>query len=178
MAIELDPGRPASSRSVSITFGHVRSPTTWGSARLMPSMKPLRKRVYAQQLCGMVRLIGQSPSERLGRTFIVENKPAAASNLATGTLVHALPDDYLLADSRATGERPFSISRHTAGRAGEPASACRRNIRRTKGRLHREAASWGHRRATRKNGCRNGASIGTRNRHHPVVQARSLGPPT
>ena len=70
MAIELDPGRPASSRSVSITFGHVRSPTTWGSARLMPSMKPVRKRVYAQQLCGMVRLIGQSPSERLGRTFL------------------------------------------------------------------------------------------------------------
>ena len=69
MAIELDPGRPASSRSVSITFGHVRSPTTWGSARLMPSMKPLRKRVYAQQLCGMVRLIGQSPSDGLVAHF-------------------------------------------------------------------------------------------------------------
>ena len=37
------------------------------------------------------RLIGQWLSERLGQPFIVENRPGAASNLATEAVVHAPP---------------------------------------------------------------------------------------
>ena len=42
------------------------------------------------------RLIGQRLSERLGQSFVVENRPGAASNLATETVVHAPPDGHTL----------------------------------------------------------------------------------
>jgi tripartite-type tricarboxylate transporter receptor subunit TctC len=42
------------------------------------------------------RLIGQWLSERLGRQFVIENRPGAASNLATETVVQAPPDGYTL----------------------------------------------------------------------------------
>ena len=42
------------------------------------------------------RLIGQRLSERLGQSFVVENRPGAASNLATETVVHATPDGHTL----------------------------------------------------------------------------------
>src|SRR5215470_16792094 len=42
------------------------------------------------------RLIGQCLSERLGQTFIIENKPGAAGNLATAAVVRANPDGYTL----------------------------------------------------------------------------------
>jgi tripartite-type tricarboxylate transporter receptor subunit TctC len=42
------------------------------------------------------RLIGQWLSERLGRQFVIENRPGAASNLATQTVVQAPPDGYTL----------------------------------------------------------------------------------
>jgi tripartite-type tricarboxylate transporter receptor subunit TctC len=44
----------------------------------------------------IARLIGQWLSERLGRPFVVENRPGAASNIATEAVVHALPDGYTL----------------------------------------------------------------------------------
>ena len=44
----------------------------------------------------MARLIGQWLSERLGQQFIVENRPGAASNIATEAVVHAPPDGYTL----------------------------------------------------------------------------------
>jgi tripartite-type tricarboxylate transporter receptor subunit TctC len=44
----------------------------------------------------MARLIGQWLSERLGRQFIVENRPGAGTNIATETVVNALPDGYTL----------------------------------------------------------------------------------
>jgi tripartite-type tricarboxylate transporter receptor subunit TctC len=40
------------------------------------------------------RLIGQWLSERLGQSFIVENRPGAGSNIGTELVVHALPDGY------------------------------------------------------------------------------------
>jgi len=40
----------------------------------------------------MARLIGQWLSERLGQQFIVENRPGAASNIATEAVVNAPPD--------------------------------------------------------------------------------------
>jgi tripartite-type tricarboxylate transporter receptor subunit TctC len=42
------------------------------------------------------RLMGQWLSERLGRQFVIENRPGAGSNLATETVVHAAPDGYTL----------------------------------------------------------------------------------
>ena len=42
------------------------------------------------------RLMGQWLSERLGRKFVIENRPGAASNLATQTVVQAPPDGYTL----------------------------------------------------------------------------------
>ena len=44
----------------------------------------------------MARLIGQWLSERLGQQFIVENRPGAASNIATEAVVNAPPDGYTL----------------------------------------------------------------------------------
>jgi tripartite-type tricarboxylate transporter receptor subunit TctC len=44
----------------------------------------------------MARLLGQSLSERLGRQFIIENRPGAASNIATEVVVRAPPDGYTL----------------------------------------------------------------------------------
>jgi tripartite-type tricarboxylate transporter receptor subunit TctC len=44
----------------------------------------------------VARLIGQSLSERLGQPFIIENRPGAASNIATDAVVHAPADGYTL----------------------------------------------------------------------------------
>ena len=44
----------------------------------------------------VARLIGQWLSERLGQQFIVENRPGAASNIATEAVVNAPPDGYTL----------------------------------------------------------------------------------
>ena len=44
----------------------------------------------------IARLIGQWLSERLGQQFIVENRPGAASNIATEAVVRAAPDGYTL----------------------------------------------------------------------------------
>jgi tripartite-type tricarboxylate transporter receptor subunit TctC len=42
------------------------------------------------------RLVGQWPSERLGRQFITENKTGAAGNIAAEYVVNATPDGYTL----------------------------------------------------------------------------------
>src|SRR5258708_2633611 len=42
------------------------------------------------------RLIGHWLSERLGQSFIIENRPGAGSNLATEAAVQASPDGYTL----------------------------------------------------------------------------------
>jgi tripartite-type tricarboxylate transporter receptor subunit TctC len=44
----------------------------------------------------LARLIGQWLSERLGRPFIVENRPGANTNIATEAAVRASPDGYTL----------------------------------------------------------------------------------
>jgi tripartite-type tricarboxylate transporter receptor subunit TctC len=48
------------------------------------------------------RLIGQWLSERLGQTFIIENRPGAGSNLATEMVVRARPDGYTLLEATST----------------------------------------------------------------------------
>jgi tripartite-type tricarboxylate transporter receptor subunit TctC len=42
------------------------------------------------------RLIGQWLSERLGQSFVTENRPGAGGNIGTETVVHASPDGYTL----------------------------------------------------------------------------------
>jgi tripartite-type tricarboxylate transporter receptor subunit TctC len=44
----------------------------------------------------VARLIGQSLSERLGQSFVIENRSGAASNIATEAVVRAAPDGYTL----------------------------------------------------------------------------------
>jgi tripartite-type tricarboxylate transporter receptor subunit TctC len=44
----------------------------------------------------IMRVMGQALSERLGQQFVVENRPGAASNIATDMVVKAPPDGYTL----------------------------------------------------------------------------------
>jgi tripartite-type tricarboxylate transporter receptor subunit TctC len=44
----------------------------------------------------VARLLGQWLSERLGRPFVIENRPGAGGNVGTEAVVHAPPDGYTL----------------------------------------------------------------------------------
>ena len=44
----------------------------------------------------LARLLAQWLSERLGQQFIIENRPGAATNIATEAVVRAPPDGYTL----------------------------------------------------------------------------------
>src|SRR5262245_7475438 len=44
----------------------------------------------------VARIMGQWLSERLGKQFIIENKPGAGNNLGTELVVNAAPDGYTL----------------------------------------------------------------------------------
>jgi tripartite-type tricarboxylate transporter receptor subunit TctC len=44
----------------------------------------------------LTRLVGQRLSERLGQTFVIDNRPGAASTTATELVVRAPPDGYTL----------------------------------------------------------------------------------
>src|SRR5438132_644961 len=48
------------------------------------------------------RLIGQWLSERLGQSFIIDNRPGAATNIGTEAVVRAPPDGYTLFLSTAS----------------------------------------------------------------------------
>ena len=42
----------------------------------------------------IARLIGQRLSERMGQTFVIENKPGAGNNIGTESVINAEPDGY------------------------------------------------------------------------------------
>src|SRR5262249_32838528 len=44
----------------------------------------------------VARIVGQSLSERMGQSFVIEDRPGAASNIATEAVVRATPDGYTL----------------------------------------------------------------------------------
>jgi tripartite-type tricarboxylate transporter receptor subunit TctC len=44
----------------------------------------------------LARLIGKWLSERLGQVFLIENRPGAATNIATEAVAHSPPDGYTL----------------------------------------------------------------------------------
>jgi tripartite-type tricarboxylate transporter receptor subunit TctC len=74
----------------------------------------------------VARLMGQWLSERLGQSFVIENRPGAGSNIATEAVVRALPDGYTLllvtavnAISTSLYEKlSFNLSRDIAPVAG------------------------------------------------------------
>jgi tripartite-type tricarboxylate transporter receptor subunit TctC len=91
--------------------------------------RPVRLIVGAPQGGGfdiVARLMGQWLSERLGQSFVTENRPGASSNIATEAVVRALPDGYTLvlvtavnAISTSLYERlSFNLSRDIAPVAG------------------------------------------------------------
>ena len=76
----------------------------------------------------LARLVGQSLSERLGKQFIVENRPGAAGNIATEVVMRASPDGYAApsqfgecGECVALREPKFQFHpRHHAGRVHRP----------------------------------------------------------
>ena len=55
----------------------------------------------------VARIVAQALTERMGQTFIVDNKPGAGSNLGTEMVARAEPDGYtLMADSVSNAINP------------------------------------------------------------------------
>ena len=79
----------------------------------------------------LARLIAEWLSKQFGRSFIVENRPGAASNIATDAVVRAPADGYTLLVSSTTNainqtlydKLPFDFIRDIAPIAGMVSSA-------------------------------------------------------
>ena len=55
----------------------------------------------------VARLVAQALTERMGQTFIIDNKPGAGSNLGAETVARAEPDGYtLMAESVSNAINP------------------------------------------------------------------------
>jgi tripartite-type tricarboxylate transporter receptor subunit TctC len=84
-------------------FLHLAAGAAWAAPRIAQAQAyPTRSvRLIVGFAAGggadiMARLIGQWLSERLGRSFIVENRSGAGTNIATETVVNATADGYTL----------------------------------------------------------------------------------
>jgi tripartite-type tricarboxylate transporter receptor subunit TctC len=60
----------------------------------------------------LARLISQRLSERLGQAFVVENRPGAAMNIATGLVAKSPPDGYTLLNVTTINAWNGSLYRH------------------------------------------------------------------
>ena len=56
------------------------------------------------------RVIGQWLSERLGQQFVVENRPGAATNIATEAVARSAPDGYTLMFTTAANSDQRDVS--------------------------------------------------------------------
>src|SRR5215472_16289917 len=84
--------------------------TLLGGATALPVVsRPARAQLYPTRPVRIVvgfpagqsgdisaRLLGQWLSDRLGQSFVIENRPGASSSIATEFVVHAPPDGYTL----------------------------------------------------------------------------------
>jgi tripartite-type tricarboxylate transporter receptor subunit TctC len=108
--------------------GAITLPTLSATAQAWPS-RPLRW-VIGYPAGGstdlVARIMGQWLSERLGQSVVIENRPGAATNLATQAVVNAPPDGYTLLLALATNAinatlydaLPFNFLRDIAPVAG------------------------------------------------------------
>ena len=92
--------RPNRRQTLQLTAGTIALPSIVRSAfaRSYPS-RPVHWIVGFAPGGGndiVARVMGQWLSERLGQSFVIENRPGAATNLATETVVNASPDGYTL----------------------------------------------------------------------------------
>jgi tripartite-type tricarboxylate transporter receptor subunit TctC len=91
---------PTRRRFLRVTVGVMALPAV--SCRAWAQTYPVRPvRLIVGYAAGgtydiLARLIGQWLSERLGQPFIIENRPGAASNIATEAVARAVPDGYTL----------------------------------------------------------------------------------
>jgi tripartite-type tricarboxylate transporter receptor subunit TctC len=62
----------------------------------------------------VARIVGQTVSERMGQSFVIDNKPGAGSNLGIGLVARAEPDGYtLMADSVSNAINPTLYKKPT-----------------------------------------------------------------
>ncbi len=63
----------------------------------------------------LVRLMGERLQARLGQPVLVENKPGAASNIATEAVVNAPPDGYTLGSVTSANAINATVNKRTLG---------------------------------------------------------------